>query len=240
MFRTLYVAIWVVFATFVLGIWVIVISFFTRSSNPLHKVARFWGKSILIVSRIKVSVSGLSNIDLSAPYIYMPNHQSNFDIPVLLGHLRVQFRWLAKVELFRIPVFGHAMRKAGYISIDRHNRESAIKSLKAAADKIKNGISVLIFPEGTRSRDAEIQPFKKGGFVLAIDSGVPIVPIVITGTGAIMTKGKFRVNPGQVSMIIYKPINTSGYTRNTKEALMENVRRTICDGLKTYTTGDSC
>jgi 1-acyl-sn-glycerol-3-phosphate acyltransferase len=229
MIRTLTVTIWVGFATLVAGILVIVLSFFVRSGNPLHKIARFWGRSILMVSRIMVSVKGLSNIDSSAPYIYMPNHQSNFDIPVLLGHLTVQFRWLAKVELFKIPIFGRAMRKAGYISIDRYNRQSAIKSLNVAANKIKSGVSVLIFPEGTRSRDGKIRPFKKGGFVLAIDSGVPIVPVVITGTRSIMTKGKFRVNAGHVNMVIHKPIDTSAYTRETKEALMESVRRVICD-----------
>lgn len=232
MIRTLTVTIWVGFATLVAGILVIVLSFFVRSGNPLHKVARFWGKSILFVSRVKMSVKGLSNINPSAPYIYMPNHQSNFDIPVLLGHLTVQFRWLAKVELFKIPIFGRAMRKAGYISIDRNNRASAIKSLNVAANKIKNGVSVLIFPEGTRSRDGKIRPFKKGGFVMAIESGVPIVPVVITGTRSIMAKGKFRVNAGHVNMVIHKPIDTSAYTRETKEALMESVRRVICDGFE--------
>jgi len=233
MIRTLYIAIWVGFATLVLGLLAIVLSFFIRSGDPIHKIARCWGKSILMVSRIKVSVNGFSNIDPSVPYIYMPNHQSNFDIPVLLGHLRVQFRWLAKVELFKIPIFGNAMRKAGYISIDRYHRESAFESLQIAAQKIKAGVSVLIFPEGTRSRDGKIRPFKKGGFVLAVDSGVPIVPVVITGTRRIMTKGKFQVNPGHVHMFIHKPIDTSAYTRKTKEALMESVRRVICDNFET-------
>ncbi len=232
MIRTLYIAIWVVFATLVCGIVVIVLSFFLRSGNFMHKIARFWGKSILVVSRIKVSVKGLSNIDPSSPYIYMPNHQSNFDIPVLLGHLTVQFRWLAKMELFKIPIFGRAMRNVGYISIDRSNRQSAFESLKVAVEKIKSGVSVLIFPEGTRSRDGKIRPFKKGGFVMAIDSGVPIVPVVITGTRAIMPKGRFRVYPGHVSMVIYKPIETSTYTPETKEALMENVRRVICSNFE--------
>ena len=233
MIRTLYITIWVCFATLVAGTAVIVLSIFVRSGNPLHRIARLWGKSILVVSRIKVSVKGLSNIDPSSPYIYMPNHQSNFDIPVLLGHLTVQFRWLAKMELFKIPIFGRAMRKAGYISIDRHNRESAFKSLEVAANKIKGGVSVLIFPEGTRSWDGRIRPFKKGGFVMAIDSGVPIVPVVITGTRQIMPKGKFRVYPGRIRMVIHKPIHTSTYTRETKEELMERVRRVICENFET-------
>jgi 1-acyl-sn-glycerol-3-phosphate acyltransferase len=162
----------------------------------------------------------------------MPNHQSNFDIPVLLGHLTVQFRWLAKKELFKIPIFGHAMRNVGYISIDRSDRQSAFESLKVAAEKIKSGVSVLIFPEGTRSRDGKIRPFKKGGFVMAIDSGVPIVPVVITGTRSIMPKGRFRVYPGHVSMVIHKPIETSIYTPETKDGLMEKVRRVICDNFE--------
>jgi len=238
MIRTFYITIWVFFDTLVMGTLVIVLSIFVRSGNPLHKIARFWGKSILVASRIKVSVKGLSNIDLAGPYIYMPNHQSNFDIPVMLGHLPVQFRWLAKKELFKIPIFGRAMRKAGYISIDRHDRESAFKSIDVAAKKIKSGVSVLLFPEGTRSLDGKIRPFKKGGFVLAIDSGVPIVPVVIKGTYTIMTKGKFRVNPGHVSMIVHKPIDTAAYTRETKEGLMQSVRRVMCEGLETNETGE--
>ncbi len=229
MFRTLYITIWVVISTLVLGLSVIIISFFVKSGNPLHRIARLWGRSILVVSRIKVTVEGLSRIDPQRPYIYMPNHQSNFDIPVLLGHLTVQFRWLAKMELFKIPIFGHAMCKAGYISIDRNNRESAIQSLEVAAEKIRNGVSVLIFPEGTRSRDGKIQPFKKGGFVMAIDSGVPIVPVIISGARSIMTKGKFRVNPGRIRMSIQQPIDTTTYSRDTKEALMQHVRRVIRD-----------
>lgn len=232
MIRTLYVTIWVIFATLVLGIVVMILSIFVKSGNPLHKIACFWGRSILVVSRIKVTVEGLSGIDPQRPYIFMSNHQSNFDIPVLLGHLAVQFRWLAKVELFKIPIFGHAMRKAGYINIDRNNRKSAIKSLQVAAEKIKNGVSVLIFPEGTRTQDGKIRRFKKGGFVMAIDSGVPIVPVVISGAHAIMRKGKFRVNPGQIRMLIHEPIDTSTYTRETKEALMERVRRVMCDNFE--------
>jgi 1-acyl-sn-glycerol-3-phosphate acyltransferase len=238
MIRTLYIAVWVVFATLVLGLLVLFLSFFVRSGNPMHKIARFWGRSILFVSRIKVSVRGLSDIDRSRSYIYMSNHQSNFDIPVLLGHLKVQFRWLAKMELFKIPIFGHAMRKAGYISIDRNKRESAFESLKNATRKIKSGVSVLIFPEGTRSRDGKIRPFKKGGFIMAIDSGAAIVPIVISGTRSIMTKGSLQINPGKVSVVVYQPIQTSDYSRETKEALMESVRRVICDGLENIETGN--
>jgi 1-acyl-sn-glycerol-3-phosphate acyltransferase len=159
----------------------------------------------------------------------MPNHQSNFDIPVLLGRIPIQFRWLAKAELFKIPIFGRGMRGCGYISIDRSNRKSAFHSLKEAARKIRDGVSVLVFPEGTRSTDGKIIPFKKGGFVLAVDAGVPIVPIVISGTHTVMPKGRLLIESRDVVMQILAPIDTSDYTRKTKEDLMEKVRKSICD-----------
>jgi 1-acyl-sn-glycerol-3-phosphate acyltransferase len=162
----------------------------------------------------------------------MCNHQSNFDIPVLLGCLPVQFRWLAKTELFKIPIFGRAMRGAGYVEIDRFNRESAFASIEEAARKMKNGVSVMIFPEGTRSRDGNIRPFKKGGFIMALDSGAPIVPIVIQGTWPIMAKSSLRINPGAVTMEIGEPIETTGYTRETKDDLIECVRNVICEGFE--------
>jgi 1-acyl-sn-glycerol-3-phosphate acyltransferase len=162
----------------------------------------------------------------------MSNHQSNFDIPVLLAHLPVQFRWLAKAELFKIPIFGRAMRGAGYVRIDRFNRQSAIDSIHEAAAKMKDGVSVMIFPEGTRSRDGNIRPFKKGGFVMAVDSGVPIVPIILRGTRPIMDKSSLRINTGDVSMQIEKPIETTGYTRETKNNLIETVRSVICRGFE--------
>lgn len=227
--KTLFIMVWIILETFVLGIIAIVTSFFVRTGDPIHKIAHLWAKLILFVSRIKVSVNGLSNIDPSASYIYMCNHQSNFDIPVLLSCIPVQFRWLAKAELFKIPIFGRSMRAAGYISIDRFNRASAIESISEAAKKIKHGASVMIFPEGTRSIDGKIRPFKKGGFVLAVDAGVPIIPIVLRGTRSIMPKGRLRINPGHVYMDIQKPIDTSDYTRESKDDLIERVRTVICE-----------
>ena len=232
MFRTTYIFLWVILSTLVLGIIAIVISFFSHTGNIVHLNARIWGRGILFVSRIRVSVQGLAQVDPLRSYIYMSNHQSNFDIPVLLAHLPVQFRWLAKEELFKIPIFSRAMRGAGYVRIDRFNREAAIESLKEAAAKMKNGVSIMIFPEGTRSRDGDIRPFKKGGFVMAVDTGVPIVPVIVQGTWPIMAKSSWRINTGEVSLLIEKPIDTTGYTRETKDDLIETVRSVICRGFE--------
>ena len=232
MIRTAYIFLWVILSTLVLGILAIIISFFSRTGNIVHLIARIWGRGILFVSRIRVSVQGLAQVDPLRSYIYMSNHQSNFDIPVLLAHLPVQFRWLAKEELFKIPIFSRAMRGAGYVRIDRFNREAAIESLKEAAAKMKNGVSIMIFPEGTRSRDGDIRPFKKGGFVMAVDTGVPIVPVIVQGTWPIMAKSSWRINSGEVSLLIEKPIDTTGYTRETKDDLIETVRSVICRGFE--------
>ncbi|MEX1330213.1 MAG: lysophospholipid acyltransferase family protein [Desulfobacterales bacterium] len=229
MIRTAIIILYVLPATAVLSMIAIIVAFFSRTGNPVHIIARMWSKSILFVSGIKVDVKGLANIDPGKSYIYMANHRSNFDIPVLLGCLPIQFRWLAKAELFKIPIFGRAMSGAGYVKIDRSNRVAAFKSIDEVAAKLKNGVSVMIFPEGTRSQDGHLKPFKKGGFVMAVDSGVPIVPIILRGTRSIMAKGSWRINPDKVTLSIEKPIDTSEFTRDTKEDLIRKVRGVIYD-----------
>lgn len=230
--QTVIILVYVVLATIVMATVTIVVALFSRNGNAPHLVARAWARSILFVSGIHVHVNGLENLNVDGSCILMPNHQSNFDIPVLLGCLPIQFRWLAKSELFKIPIFGRGMRGCGYISIDRSNRKSAFQSLAEAAAKIRNGVSVLIFPEGTRSRDGRILPFKKGGFVLSVDAGVPIVPIVIFNTWSIMPKDRLRIRTQSVRMDILAPIPTSGYTRKTKDDLMDSVRNTICNAFE--------
>ena len=227
MIRTIFVIIWTVMSTGFFSLMAILASLLDKKGELPHLVARVWGRTLLFGARVKVTVKNPDNIDPSRSYIYMSNHQSNFDIPVLLAYLPVQYRWLAKVELFRIPVFGFAMRRAGYISIDRSDRKAAILSLKHAAEIIRGGVSVLIFPEGTRSRDGNIRPFKSGGFILAIDSGVPIVPVIVHGTFPIMPKDRLRIRPGNVVLEIEKPVETSAYSRKDKTKLLEKVRQII-------------
>jgi 1-acyl-sn-glycerol-3-phosphate acyltransferase len=232
------ILVWIVLVTILIGSFIIILCLFGNFENLVHRIARFWGFLIVFVSRIHVTVEGASNIDPSKSYIYMSNHQSNFDIPVLLAYLKVQFRWLAKVELFKIPIFGRAMRNAGYISINRSDRRAAIESLNQAADAIRDGISILIYPEGTRSVDGNIRPFKKGGFVLAADSGIPIVPVIVHGTYAIMSKNSLRIKPGPVVMEICEPVETTGYTKETKDELLEKVRAIICERFERRNEGE--
>jgi len=186
------------------------------------------------MSSVKVSVIGGENVLADKPQIFMANHQSDYDIFVVLGYIPSQFRWIAKKELFKIPMFGKAMRNAGYIEIDRQHHEKALRSLDEAAEKIRDGKSVMSFPEGTRSRDMTLKPFKQGAFHLAIQAGVPIIPISLVGTGLIMQKRSLQINPGNVIMVIDKPIETKDYTIETRHELIERVRSTILRNYETY------
>ncbi|MBW2265652.1 MAG: 1-acyl-sn-glycerol-3-phosphate acyltransferase [Deltaproteobacteria bacterium] len=225
--RTVIVIIWVVLATILCSSVAIVLSLFEEGDNLSHSAARLWAKSILLVSGVKVKTEGLSNINEHTSCIYMANHQSMFDILALFGYLPVQFRWLAKKELFHIPLFGHAMARVGYISIDRSNRRSAHKSLLEAARKIAGGVSVVIFPEGSRSQDGELKPFQPGGFHLAMLSGRPIVPIIICGTHDVMPKGNLHITPGDVIVSIKPTIETTDYGKKDKKNIMDKVHLTM-------------
>lgn len=214
--------------------WAIVYSFFANAENNVHKVANIWARILLAICSTKVQVIGKENILRGKPQVFMANHQSDFDILITLAYLPGQFRWIAKKELFAIPVFGRAMKSAGYIEIDRQNHEKALQSLDLAALRIREGKSVMTFPEGTRSRDGEIKAFKQGTFYLAIQSGVPIVPISIVGSGDIMPKRSLKVKPGKIKLIIDKPIPVTDYPLENRQELINRVRQVIIRNYNAY------
>lgn len=198
----------------------------------LNAYARLWARVSLALAGIRVTLEGTQHLRPGAPAVYMPNHQSNLDILALQACLPGQFRWLAKKELFRIPLFGYAMRRADAIAIDRGDRERAIASMHQAARRIASGTPVMIFPEGTRSPDGRLLPFKKGGFVTAIEAQVPVVPMVIAGSHAALPKHSLRLRPGTVRVTILEPLATAGLTFNDRDRLMNQVRQAIADTLE--------
>ena len=191
--------------------------------------ARIWSGWILESLDIPLEVTGRERLDPGQTYVLMSNHQSVFDIFALFRSCDRPFRMVAKRVLFWIPILGWSMWMCSFIPIDRSNRESAIRSLDRAARKIRSGISVLVFPEGTRSRDGTLHPFKKGGFMLALKAGVPVVPVVVLGTDAIMEKGSLRVGRADVMVRIGMPIETAGRDAKGRDRLMEEVRRAMID-----------
>lgn len=202
----------------------VVVSLFSRTGNLPHILARTWARFTLLCANVRVEIRGRENI-VHGPAIYMPNHVSHFDVFALLGHLDVQFRWTVKKELFSIPLLGLAMRRAGYILIDRTHHDRAMNSMREAAQKIRQGTSIVIFPEGTRSCNGTLQfPFKKGGFHLAVQSGVPIVPITVIGSSDVLPKHGKRVKPGKIILNIGKPVESYG---RDVASLMEEVYNSI-------------
>jgi 1-acyl-sn-glycerol-3-phosphate acyltransferase len=223
----------VIFTAFMSGC-AVLFPLISPGENKAHRVASIWARILLILTNTRVKVIGTENVLAGKPQIFMANHQSDFDILIVLAHIPGQFRWIVKKELFNIPVFGTAMRSAGYIEIDRQHHESAMMSVDEAARKIKEGKSVMSFPEGTRSRDGSIRPFKKGMFHLAIKSGVPIVPISIVGAKDIMPKRSLYIKPGKVTLVFDKPIDVSGYGIENRNELIERVRNVIVGNCETY------
>ena len=163
---------WTIFCTF----FAMLATFIDRSGTTYHRFALLWSKGCLFAAGIRLNIEGTEHLPGDRPLIFMGNHQSYFDIPVLFQATPLPFTWLAKEELFRIPVFGHSIRSAGYIPINRGNGRDSLKSLHRAAELVKAGRSVAIFPEGTVTADGELLPFKRGGFILAAMAGVPIAP----------------------------------------------------------------
>lgn len=228
MTRTIFVWFCVVIATLVLGVFAFITYPFDRKGKVGHYYARLWGKTALLANGVKVKIEGMEHLNGKGPYIFMSNHQSYYDVFALLGHLPYQFKWLVKKELFSIPFFGWTMAAVGYISVDRGGTRATVGAMNEAAQKIRDGMSVTVFPEGSRSPDGSIQPFKKGGFTLAIKSKVPIVPIAIDGSRDIMPKDKFTVTSGEIRMQMDRPIETENYSLKDREILMKRVRETIC------------
>ncbi len=219
--------------TLLFGMSAMLLSPFNPSGRLVHWFARWWARTLLWVGRVPVRLEGLENIPGGQPCVLVSNHASAADIPILFGSLPIQFRIIAKDSLFHIPILGWCMRLAGYISINRTNPKKAMRSLRKAARQIRDGYPAVVFPEGTRSRTGELQPFKAGAFLLAIESGVPVVPVGISGSFDILVRGSMRIRPdARVAVRIGPPIKTNGYTSKDRRGLAEKARMAVEDCLQ--------
>ncbi len=216
----------------------ILAAFLDPSGNRAHRVGAAWGTCSLFFSGVRARITYLEPLAPGEAYIFAANHQSAFDILALLSKLKVQFRWLAKESLFRTPFMGWAMTRVGYIPINRSNPKSAYRSLLLAAKKVEGGTSVLIFPEGTRQEPNQLGEFKKGGFILAVKSGRPLVPVSISGSAAVLPKKSFSIKPGIIDIAVGKPIPTRGISVKAVEPLMEQVRAAIQQQYRPVPRGD--
>jgi 1-acyl-sn-glycerol-3-phosphate acyltransferase len=219
--------------TIVLATVIILLGLFDPHGKRVYLINQFWTWLILRIAGISLKIRGLENIDPGQQYIFMVNHQSNIDIPVVVQSLaNFQLRWIAKKELLWVPLFGWAMWATKHITVDRSDRTDAVKSLERAKQRIAAGISVVVFPEGTRSRDGKLSRFKKGGFLLAVQTGKNIVPITINGSGKVLPSGDWRLRPGTIEVIVEKPIMTSGHRIGNLRLLSDQVRQAIAAHLR--------
>lgn len=218
--------------TVVIGIPVLAASPFDREARVVRTLGRVWVRWILRTFGIRVVAEGLENVPTHAPVVLMSNHQSLVDIAALVDTLppSVSWRFVAKRELVRVPVFGWCLVTTGQIIVDRGNRERAVASLRRAAERIRGGASVIVFPEGTRSPSGSLRPFKSGPFHLALEAQVPIVPVTVSGSQHITPKGSLQVHPGVVKIVYGKPIPTRGVRIEERGSLKTRVREAIAHG----------
>jgi 1-acyl-sn-glycerol-3-phosphate acyltransferase len=223
----------VILATTFFGTLSLLVSFFDRTGIIQTRLARAWAKTLLAAGGIKVHIEGLEQIDPAGSYVFIANHLSYMDTPVALAHIPVQFRFLAKRGLFQIPLLGNHLSSAGHIPVPREDPRAAVKTMQQAAEVIRQKkISLLIFPEGGRSHDGILRPFKEGGAYIAIKAGVPLVPLVLIGTREVLPYGAGIVQSGEVTLRILKPIDTQTLTLKDRAKVTNQIREQILNELE--------
>ncbi|MCP4135396.1 MAG: 1-acyl-sn-glycerol-3-phosphate acyltransferase [bacterium] len=191
-----------------------------------------WARFNAYITPMFVKVSGRENVDKKQSYVIIVNHQSQYDIFVVYGWLLVDFRWVMKIQLRKVPFLGYACYKVGHIFIDRSNRDAALASINAAKETLIDGISVVFFPEGKRSQDGNLIDFKKGAFKFALDIGLPLLPVTIVGSRNLLPGDSLALFPGKAKMIIHEPISTEGYTDDNMQELMDKAKASIQQGFE--------
>ena len=201
-----------------------------RGGTLIPRIGRLWVGWIFRTCGVTVAADGLENINPRQAYVFMANHQSVFDIAAIIATLPVSWKFVYKKELAWIPFFGWAIWLNRHVMVDRGNRVRAVRSLQQAAERVREGTNVIIFPEGTRSESGVLGDFKSGGFHLAIQSGVPVLPISVSGGRAVTPKGSLRIESGHLHVVFGKPIPTEGLGTDDRAALKQEVRTAILQG----------
>jgi 1-acyl-sn-glycerol-3-phosphate acyltransferase len=205
------------------------VRWFRKSKEKAQVFPRTWGRLLCQIANIKVRIEGQEQLDPAKPYIFVGNHASMADIMSFSGYITHDYRWIAKKELFAIPIFGPGMRAVDFIPIDRSRGREAVKSLNNAAQRIADGASVILFPEGSRSTDGHLQPFKTGAIMLAIKAGVDVVPVGFNGTHQVLPKGKLLSRGGEVVLRIGAPISTRDFKAKDKQMLAGILHQKVAD-----------
>ena len=229
-FLTLFAITVVVLMTLVLGSFVILLVKVRPRTAWLTPIMRAWARTFLFVTGTRATVEGLEHLDPDASYVFTGNHTSNIDIPLMVGYLPVSVRFLAKKELFGVPILGAAMKGVHMVRTDRGAGTAAHREInRQVARVVDEGLSLVIYPEGTRSRDGLLKPFKKGAFRIAIDNGMPIVPVATFGADRVWRSGWWLIFGGKVRMVVHEPIPTTGLGPGDIDALRDQVRAIVAE-----------
>jgi len=216
--------------TLIVGSFVIVLVKVRPGTTWVTPIMRLWARVFLFVTATRVRVEGLERLDPEASYVFTGNHTSNIDIPIMIGHMPVSVRFLAKKELFGVPILGGAMKGIDMVRTDRGAGTAAHREINEQVDRVvARGLSLVIYPEGTRSRDAELKPFKKGAFRIAIDNDMPVVPVTTSGADRIWRPGWWLIFGGKVRMIVHEPIPTKDLGPADIDGLRDRVRETVAE-----------
>jgi 1-acyl-sn-glycerol-3-phosphate acyltransferase len=213
--------------TIIAGAYGTIVGFIPPRGDWTLRGARVWARIVLLGGFVRLRSEGGERVPRGEPVVFMSNHESWLDIPALLATIPVQVRFLAKKSLFAWPFFGWAISSMGFIPVDRENRRTAIRSFEEAASRIRSGRSVLIFPEETRSTTSKLLPFQRGGFLIALKAGIPIVPVGLEGPRRCLPKHSYLVRPGRITVKFGDPIPTAGHSVTDKGELMDAVRTQI-------------
>jgi 1-acyl-sn-glycerol-3-phosphate acyltransferase len=216
--------------TIVLGTTSLFSTLFDRTGNFAHRCARAWASLILKTTGVRVSVKGLEHLEPGRSYVFAANHQSIYDIPIVFTSIPFQLRIVAKESLGRIPFMGWHLHRAGHLLVDRRNPGPDI--VQKMRRLVGESSSLIVFPEGTRSRDGAVGRFKKGSFLVAMDAGLPVVPVSITNSRNVMRKGELMVCPGEVEVTIHPPVPTAGVSKDDVLAFAERVRTAVASAAR--------
>jgi 1-acyl-sn-glycerol-3-phosphate acyltransferase len=225
--KVFWISLWAVGASLVLFIPITLAAVLSKTGNLAFTLSKLWAYTMLRVTRVHPVIRNREKIRKGQSYIIISNHQSEYDILALVTTLKIQFRWIIKKELRKVPLFGYALYVSRNIFIDRSNTQQAIKSIHEGLDRLPKGVSVMFFAEGTRSADGSIQPFKKGGFIMALEKGMPILPVTVNGSRKVLPKKSLIFRPGPIEVVISDPIETTGYSTDRIQEVMNMTRDVI-------------
>jgi 1-acyl-sn-glycerol-3-phosphate acyltransferase len=222
---------WAVSMTLILFVPMMMASLLSSTGNLAFLISKLWARVMLLISGARVSIVGKEKIEKGRAYVIISNHQSVFDILAIVTSLGIQYRWIIKKEVLKIPLFGHALYASRNVFVDRSNNEKARESIRKGLDRLPPGVSIMFFAEGTRSPDGHLLDFKKGGFAVALERKYPVLPVTVNGSRKVLPKGSVVFTPGSITVTIGNPIDTHVYTHDTMKELMARTRAEIQSNL---------